>query len=269
MTAPCILIIDDEAGVRKILSKVLKKEGYKVLTAANGKKAVETVKGGKVDLTLVDLKMPGIGGMETIRRIRNSDSSVINIIITGYGEMKSVKEATDLGVFDYITKPFDLKYIKALIRHLLIDTRVRPLLFSEGLEKVFTGELTQNEAIRHKLNFIKKDVITRTENLGKTGRDLDKQMASLYSSFYEFILYGVRDVVTSTYFIVIVLSILIGIAFSYMGTTAAKGRLQPGLSSEQDIIPGREATLDDFYEKLDKIEYWLKIDAEKNAESEQ
>ncbi len=269
MTAPRILIIDDEAGVRKILSKVLKKEGYKVLTAASGEKAIKIVKNKKVDLTLVDLKMPGIDGVETIRRIRKSDSSVINVIITGYGEMKSVKEATDLGVFDYITKPFDLKYIKALIKHLLIDTRARPVLFSEGLEKVFSGELTQSEAIIQKLNSLKKDVITRTENLGKTGKSLDRQMASLYSSFYEFILHRAKDVCTSTYFIVIALSVLAGITFGYISTTVSKERSQPDAPSERDVVLKRKATLDDFYEKLDKIEYWLKVDAEKNAESEQ
>ena len=266
MTAPCILIIDDEGGVRKLLSKVLNDEGYKVLTAANGGEAVGIVKEKRVDLALVDLRMPGIDGIETIRRIKKVNSSIVNIIITAYGQMESVREATSLGVFDYVTKPFDLEYIKALIRHLLVDVRLKPLPFDKDLEEILTGELTQSEALRQKASSLKREVTAKTGSLKETEEDLNRHMAAHYSSFFEFVLYRVRDLFTNTYFIALVLSVMIGATLGYISTTIAKNKSLPGAAYKESVAPKREATLSDFYEKLDKIEYWLKRDMERGAE---
>jgi len=263
MAKASILIIDDERGLRQLLSKVLKKEGYTVLTAASGEEAIEIVKNQKVNLALVDLNMPGISGIEAIRWIKKIDGSIVHVIITAYGEKESVKEATDLGVFDYVTKPFDLEYIKALIKHLLVDIKSEVLPFAKDLDKVFTGELTQREAIKRKLALLKEEVKTRTESLKETGNNLDRQMASLYSSVHEFVFYRFKNAVRKTYFIVLVLAILVGTTFGYIYTYITK---RISTSRAESLSRKERVTLKDFYEKLDGIEYWMKKNAEEEME---
>ena len=85
---PTIIIIDDEKGLRDILTKVLVEDGYIVFSAASGEEAIEFIRAKPVDLSLVDLKMPGIDGIETVRRIKEINGSIINVIITAYGQME-------------------------------------------------------------------------------------------------------------------------------------------------------------------------------------
>jgi DNA-binding NtrC family response regulator len=113
---PVILVVDDEEDVSKFFHRILKKKEYTVLTANNGKAAVDLVNTRRPDLVILDLKMPGMNGIETLRRIKKIDENMEVIMITGYGTMKTAKMAMRLGAYDYITKPFDINYIKALIK---------------------------------------------------------------------------------------------------------------------------------------------------------
>ncbi len=111
-----ILVIDDEATVRKLFTKLLSKEEYKVFTASNGKKGIEITKEKKPDLIILDLKMAEMGGIETLKRIKKFNKRVIIIVLTAYGTMETASEVMKLGAYDFISKPFDVARIRSSIK---------------------------------------------------------------------------------------------------------------------------------------------------------
>ena len=111
-----ILIVDDEQGILDFFNKALSKEGYKVVTALNGLEAIKLVREEKPELVILDIKMPGIDGIETLKRLRWLNKKTIVIMLSAYGTMDSAKEALKLGAHDYVTKPIKLDYIKEVIK---------------------------------------------------------------------------------------------------------------------------------------------------------
>jgi response regulator RpfG family c-di-GMP phosphodiesterase len=114
VNAPNILIVDDEIGPRESLRMILKPY-YNIFTAESGYAAIQMVQQVAVDVVTLDLKMPGISGIETLKEIRGTDQDVMVIIITGYGTLQSAIEAIRYGVFDYIPKPFNVPEIMSII----------------------------------------------------------------------------------------------------------------------------------------------------------
>ena len=115
MDQPSILIVDDELGPRESLRMILK-PSYAVHTADDGMSALQFLERTSVDLITLDLKMPGLSGMEVLERIRDSNPDVMVIIVTGYGTFKSVVEAIRFNVFDYISKPFNVCEILSVVK---------------------------------------------------------------------------------------------------------------------------------------------------------
>lgn len=116
-----VMVIDDEPGVCDILSKVLSKEGYQVRTALSGPEALDIMKSDPAHVTLLDIKMPGMDGIEVLRNIRCVAPEAIVIILTAYGTLETAREALKLGAYDYITKPFDNEFVKAMVREALLE----------------------------------------------------------------------------------------------------------------------------------------------------
>lgn len=110
-----ILIMDDEAGMRKLFTRILSRNGYKVLSSSDGEGGLDLIKDNVIDLVLLDLRLPGIQGMDVLREIRKKGWDMPVIIITGFGDEESEKEAKRLGASAYIHKPFRLENIKDLI----------------------------------------------------------------------------------------------------------------------------------------------------------
>lgn len=119
-----ILVVDDEAELCDILKKVLTKEGYHTLTARTGKRALTLLKQEDVRLILLDLKMPGMDGLEILGKIKKMKDrpTPVVVILTAHGSLSSAREAMQLGAVDYITKPFDLDMIKAVVKEALGET---------------------------------------------------------------------------------------------------------------------------------------------------
>ena len=111
-----ILVIDDEKDLCFLFKKILTPEGYTVFTAGNGYDGIKINQKNDPDIILLDLKMPGIDGIETLRRIRKKDSGVIVIIITGYGDAETIREAEDLNVYEYMSKPFNNETVLKTIK---------------------------------------------------------------------------------------------------------------------------------------------------------
>ncbi len=101
-----ILIIDDEEVVLDSCTRILKSGAYKIATATNGRLGLDLVKEFQPDLIYVDLKMPGISGMEVIEKIRDTDPTIVVIVITGFATVSSAVEAMKNGAYDFLPKPF-------------------------------------------------------------------------------------------------------------------------------------------------------------------
>jgi DNA-binding NtrC family response regulator len=114
-----ILVIDDEKDIGWLFSKILKEEGYQVLIALNGHDGVATIKKEKPDLVILDLRLPGMDGIEILREIRRFDKDLLVVVLTGYETVKSAVEAMKLGAYDYLSKPVNIDKIKVLIKDAL------------------------------------------------------------------------------------------------------------------------------------------------------
>lgn len=101
-----ILVVDDEKVVRDSCCRVLNKDGYRTETATNGDGGLQKIREVKPDLVLVDLKMPGMSGMELLEKIEDIDPNIISVVITGYATIESAVEAMKRNAYDFIQKPF-------------------------------------------------------------------------------------------------------------------------------------------------------------------
>ncbi len=114
-----ILIVDDQFGIRILLNEVLQKEGYRTYQAANGIQALEIVKDDTPDLVLLDMKIPGMDGIEILKRMKAMEPDIRVIIMTAYGELDMIQEAMNLGALTHFAKPFDIDDIRAAVRQYL------------------------------------------------------------------------------------------------------------------------------------------------------
>jgi two-component system response regulator AtoC len=111
-----ILVADDDDAIRQLLVDVLREAGYETVECKRGGEVLRTVPRLEPDLMVLDLKMPDNDGLEIMRRLNEQDTRVPILVMTGYGTSKSAIEATQLGAYDYITKPFDIDEILHVVR---------------------------------------------------------------------------------------------------------------------------------------------------------
>jgi len=128
-----ILIIDDEEAMRDSCSQVLKRMEIEVDTALNGEEGLEKIKSFEPHLVLLDLKMPGISGMEILEQLPDMDPFLIPVMITGYATVESAVEAMKHGAYDYLPKPFTPDELRMIIKRGL--ERRRYMVETERLQK--------------------------------------------------------------------------------------------------------------------------------------
>ncbi len=119
-----ILIIDDEEAIRDSCSQVLKKDGYKVKGAKDGRLGLQFFKEELFDAVLLDLKLPGLGGMEILSKIHEDTPETPVIIITGYASLESAVEAMKRGAFNYLAKPFSPDALRVIIKKALESRKI-------------------------------------------------------------------------------------------------------------------------------------------------
>ncbi|HPG25662.1 MAG: response regulator [Spirochaetaceae bacterium] len=132
-----VLVVDDERGPRESLRMILSGR-YEVVTATRGAEALEILRTDSIDLVTVDLNMPGMKGDELMRTIRRESPQTEIIVITGCGSVESAIEGIRHGVFDYLTKPFDVVQVTASVERALERqaSRARMVGFLEGLSRI-------------------------------------------------------------------------------------------------------------------------------------
>src|SRR5512143_1099741 len=133
-----LLLIDDEADVQYSFRRIFDSPEIELTTASSGEEALKIIPRLKPDLVIMDIRMGGISGLETLRRLRQLDSKLPVILMTAYGTTQTAIEAMKLGAYDYLLKPFDVPKLKQVVFGALKASRImrqvvsyEPLLESE------------------------------------------------------------------------------------------------------------------------------------------
>ena len=103
-----ILIVDDQPGIRLLLNEVFKKDGYVTHLAPNGVEALKIFDQEQIDCVLLDMKIPGMNGIEILQKLKEKNKDVPVMMMTAYGEQDLIDEALRLGASNYFTKPFNI-----------------------------------------------------------------------------------------------------------------------------------------------------------------
>jgi DNA-binding response OmpR family regulator len=111
-----VLLVDDEERFLKTTKSLLEKEDCKILTAVDGWQGVEQLKAHRIDVVVLDVKMPGIDGIEVLRRIKDLQPIVEVIMLTGHSTLDTAIKGLKLGAFDYLTKPCNIAELKLKIK---------------------------------------------------------------------------------------------------------------------------------------------------------
>ena len=170
-----ILIIDDEKNIREGLQMALEDEGYDVLTAEDGTAGLQKALSEVVDLVITDLRMPGIGGQEVLRRVTSETPGVPVIVLTGHGTVETAVEAMRMGAYDFLTKPLDLDRLSLLVRRALQNRELvlqhRELVEQMQSDKAFEHIIGKSAAMEHVFEMIKKVAPSRASVLitGESG----------------------------------------------------------------------------------------------------
>ena len=152
-----ILVVDDEKSIRDSLKIILEYEKYGVHCASNGREALSVLDGEGIDLVLLDIKMPGMDGLEVLQEIKRRDPRMAVVIISGHGTISTAVEATKLGAFDFLEKPLDRDRLLVTIRNGLAQKK----LADENIDlkkRVSGGNriLGRSQAIQQILGTIRK-----------------------------------------------------------------------------------------------------------------
>ncbi|ABB32678.1 two component, sigma54 specific, transcriptional regulator, Fis family [Geobacter metallireducens RCH3] len=114
-----VLIVDDDVSLRRVLEYNLQEEGYEVLTAGSGEEGLRLFEDGAPTLVVTDLKMPGMGGFQLLREVKERFPDTVVIVITAFGAVEAAVEAMKAGAYDFITKPFNREALKLTVRKAL------------------------------------------------------------------------------------------------------------------------------------------------------
>lgn len=139
-----VIIIDDEESMRDSCAMILKKDGFETITADNGEEGLQKIKEADPDIALIDLKMPGISGLDVLDKIQKIAPGILPIVITGYATVESAVDAMKKGAYDFLPKPFTPEELRIIIRR--------------GLEKIELSREAEN--LRREKKLIEENFIT-------------------------------------------------------------------------------------------------------------
>jgi len=116
-----ILVVDDEIHACDVLEKFFNLKGYEVYTAQDGQAAINKVKEFRPHIVLLDIMMPGMGGIDVLKEIKKIDPAAGVIMVTAVADEELAKRALELGAYDYITKPVNLNYLETVVIVKIVD----------------------------------------------------------------------------------------------------------------------------------------------------
>jgi len=174
-----ILVIDDEKGIRNTLKDILEYEKYEVEVAGTGEEGIEFLNNNSFDLVLLDVKMPGLDGIEALESISQNHPEVAVIMISGHGNIDTAVEAIKKGAFDFLEKPLDLNRILVTIRN--ATDRTKLVRETSMLRKQLSSNfeiIGNSEAINKVKEFIQKVAPTDARVLITGGNGTGKELVA-------------------------------------------------------------------------------------------
>ena len=161
-----ILVVDDERSMRELLAIVLRREGYEVLLAENGRAAIDLLEREPVDLLISDIKMPDLSCVDVLRAAKKIDQDILGIMITAFASTETAVEAMRLGACDYLSKPFDIDLLKMKVREKIENRQLKQenLLLKRtlGLSHQFSNIIGRSEAMVEVFKMI--ETVARTNS---------------------------------------------------------------------------------------------------------
>jgi len=146
-----ILVVDDERSMRELLAIVLRREGYEVVLAENGRAAIEALEREPIDILISDIKMPDLSGVDVLRAAKRIDQDILGIMITAFASTETAVEAMRLGACDYLSKPFDVDLLKMKVREKVENRQIRQenvlLKRTLGLSHQFSNIIGRSESM--------------------------------------------------------------------------------------------------------------------------
>ena len=123
-----MLIVDDELPVREVLTEYFETQGYAVSTAADGPEAAAAFTRERPDVVLLDIRMPGMDGLQVLKRLREVDAEVAVIMVTANEDVELARETLAVGAFDYVAKPFDFEHLARAVSAAVVRSARTPFL---------------------------------------------------------------------------------------------------------------------------------------------
>ncbi len=170
-----ILIVEDKISFAEVLKTTLDDAGYSVVSVRTGREAIQIFKKEKIDLVLLDLRLPDLDGIDVLRELRNLDNDAKFVVMTAFGTIERAVEAMKLGASEFLTKPFDVEQL-ILVVHKIIEekkTRYENILLKELSQNIqgFPEIVGRSEAINRAIELLKKvaDTETTVLLLGESG----------------------------------------------------------------------------------------------------
>ena len=162
MKAPVILIVDDEESIIDTLKGSLEDDGHIVITASDGMKALEIIKSQSIDIVFLDIWLPEMDGLTTLRAIKDFNSSIEVVMMTGHGSVNTAVLTIKDGAFDFLEKPFSLDAVFDIINKItkkhqsqVTSTKKGEEAFTEEGELALTGK---NQSITKIKRYVRKDL---------------------------------------------------------------------------------------------------------------
>lgn len=162
-----VLVADDEEEIRKILSRILEKEGFEVITASDGEQAMQKICSDIPDAVLLDVRMPGLNGMEVLKKIKAIEENLPVVLVTAYADTHQAVEAMKEGAYDYLAKPFDNNEVVWITSRALAEGKLR-----RNLKSI-------ND--RYKGNFSLIESMGPSDKIGRLAADLHRVAKSDFS----------------------------------------------------------------------------------------
>ncbi len=180
-TMPHILVVDDEESIRKVIVAVFAGRNYRISSVANGFAAIKIIESEKVDLVILDLKMPGMDGMELLGRIKDFSSEILVVVITGFADVDNTAKALKAGASDFLPKPFGAQDIFHSVSRLLELQQSRV----ENQRVLPYFDFSMKAAIPSKSENINGVIHYITEHLKDIGLCAPAQLGNVNIALYE------------------------------------------------------------------------------------
>jgi DNA-binding NtrC family response regulator len=161
-----LLIVDDERAIREVCREVAQSLGFNAIVADSAEHAYRVLETQRVDVVLLDLKLPGVGGLEALHQIGQRKPDAVTVVVTGYGTVQSAVQAMKNGAYDYVTKPFSMEELRLLLERV------------SGHLKLKTENRTLREKIKSKLGF--GSIVGRSPEMEKLYRMIAKAAYSTH-----------------------------------------------------------------------------------------